>query len=113
MTFFDAPNEKGPGSFLAGPSVFFDASDQRAQPPKAPAGLVLSVFLIVLRFMRGGNVADSPADVKLKSRKVRPVLLENGECPHFHFRYRPAGMPCGVIRPLYQASINRMKSATE
>jgi hypothetical protein len=47
--------KKAPLSFLAGPSVFvLAASDQRAQPPKALRGLVLSVFLIVMRIMGGG-----------------------------------------------------------
>ena len=44
MTFSMAPNEKAPLSFLAGPSVFSCCVDQRAQAPKAPEGLVLSVF---------------------------------------------------------------------
>jgi hypothetical protein len=46
--------KKAPLSFLAGPSVFvLAASDQRAQPPKALRGLVLSVFLMI-RNMGGG-----------------------------------------------------------
>jgi hypothetical protein len=46
--------KKAPLSFLAGPSVFLADSDQRAQTPKALWGLVLSVFLIVMRIMGGG-----------------------------------------------------------
>jgi hypothetical protein len=45
------PNEKGPAGFLAGPSVILFGSDQRAQKPKAPGALVLSVFLMIWRIM--------------------------------------------------------------
>jgi len=45
--------KKAPLSFLAGPSVFLAASDQRAQTPKALEGLVLSVFFVI-RIMGGG-----------------------------------------------------------
>jgi len=59
--------KKAPLSFLAGPSVFvLAASDQRAQPPKALRGLVLSVFLIVMRIMGGGMYAKKWVGVKPK-----------------------------------------------
>jgi hypothetical protein len=40
--------KKAPLSFLAGPSVFLAGFDQRAQSPKAPAGLVFCVFLLLI-----------------------------------------------------------------
>jgi hypothetical protein len=47
--------KKAPLSFLAGPSVFvLAASDQRAQPPKAPVGLVLVAFFVIVQIMGGG-----------------------------------------------------------
>jgi hypothetical protein len=65
--------KKAPLSFLAGPSVFvLAASDQRAQTPKAPVGLVLSVFLIVIRIMGGGMYANFRAGVKVKRGGASP-----------------------------------------
>jgi hypothetical protein len=51
MTFSDAPNEKGPAGFcLAGPLGVLGRNDY-AQESKAPAGLVLVAFFVVVRIM--------------------------------------------------------------
>jgi hypothetical protein len=64
--------KKAPLSFLAGPSVFvLAASDQRAQPPKAPAGLVLSVFLMIKNM--GGGMYAKRAGVKPNTSKILPT----------------------------------------
>jgi hypothetical protein len=51
MSVFLSPEMKRPREFPLGAFGIPAASDQRAREPKAPTGLVFSVFLIVARIM--------------------------------------------------------------
>ena len=106
MTFFMAPNEKAPRVSSRGLRCSLSLSTQRAQDPKAPVGLVF-VRLFDRGANHGGrNIAEWRPGVK---RKAPDPALFARKFGQFYYRRTP----WGVMRPLYQASINRMKSATD